>query len=349
MKSSMRWSFSLFLSLFFLASTASADDTISGFKAQKLPNATLKVLPNGTDAKAETSLVPVASLLGKPIALLYWKPKDAASETELRAFQALQGLPLYKDKLHFFAVAKGTNPSEEAEATQRARELKLTLRLILDNNQLNNYLEAFFQFPRYGLIDKEGVVRVWNCAQLNEAVGGGYTFLKALNESAQGKAIPTLRGAGKLKNTHALIGKKLPDVGLDGVDGKAKTVSSYFQKGRPMLVSFWSVTCEHCKRVIPAVAKYWDARKGNLDMLTITRAPSEELRKMIRDLYKEKGLEWPVAYAPENATLGHYNIVKVPTVILVDKDMVIRHVWIQPEDSWLPAALEAALIKYGIF
>lgn len=347
MKTWIRWCLAFFVVFVGLQHSAYADD-LAGFEARKLPNATLRVLPNGTDPKAETELLPLASLFGKPIAVLFWKVGDAKAETELKAFSALQDLPKLKGKIHFLAAVKASSTADQQAAIKRARELKLPMRLVLDRDQISPYFEAFFQFPRYGLIDKAGTVRVWNCAHLAERVGE-MTFLKAIYAAAAGKEVPTMRGTAKMKNSHQLIGKSYPDVGLDGADLKPRTVKSYIQKGRPMLIAFWSVTCAHCQRVIPALAKYWNLRKGNIDLLTITRAPSQELRDMITKLQKEKGIEWPVAYAPENATLSFYKIVKVPSVFLIDKNGIVRHVWIQPEDSWLDKVIEAALVKYNIF
>lgn len=312
-------------------------------KAKRLPNATLRMLANGTDAKASVKLVPLAQLRGKPIAILYWKLGDTKSETELKAFQALQNVPAYKGKIHFLSAVKASNEKAIKEATKRARTLKLTIPLVMDRNQLAPYLEAWFAFPRYGLVDKDGYVRIWHCAHLAETVGPKMTFLKALKLAASGKAVPTMRGSTKMNNSHLLVGKKIPNVGLDNSNNKATTARKYHKK-KPLMIAFWSVTCPHCRQVIPAVAKYWHARKGNLDFVTITRAPSDSLKKMIRDLYKEKGYEWPVSYAPENATLSYFNIVKVPTVFMTDANGVIRYVWIQPDANWIGAALESALV-----
>ncbi len=319
-----------------------------GPPAKTLPNMTFRVLPNGTNPKASLELKPIADLKGKPIAIIYWKVKDTKSETELQAFQAMAGLPAYKGKVQFYSAVKASTPSEVEAATQRARELKVKIPVIMDRSQLAPYLEAWFAFPRYGLVNKDLVLKVWHCAQLGETVGPNTTFMQAIQKAAEGKTLETMRGITKPNNTYELVGKKLPNVGLNNSADKATTVMKYM-KGKPIVVSFWSVTCPHCREVIPAVANYWKLRKGNMDMLTITRAPSEELRKMIRDLYKTKGLEWPVAYAPENATLGFYNIVKVPTVILADKNGVIRYVWIQPDAKWIGRALENAILKYNLF
>jgi hypothetical protein len=70
---------------------------------------------------------------------------------------------------------------------------------------------------------------------------------------------------------------------------------------------------------------------------------------MIDDFFKKIGMSWPTAYAPENATLGYFNIVKVSTIILADKKGIIRYVWIQPDESWIASAIEAALIEFNLF
>ncbi len=342
MKRALSWGLSI---LFLLSSSVVFADFALGPKAKRLPNSTLRVLPNGIDKNAKLQLVPVAQLLGKPIAILYWKVGDKKSEAELKVFQALNKLPLYKGKVHFLAAVKASTEAAVKEAVKRARELKITIPVVMDRSQLAPYLEAWFAFPRYGLVDKDGFVRIWNCAQLTEAVGPNMNFLKALGLAVAGKPVPTMRGTTKLVNTHTLVGKKIPNVGLNGADGKPTTARKYHKKGRPLLIAFWSVTCAHCRVVMPVVAKYWQARKGNLDFISITRAPSKSLKDMIRDFQKEQHVTWPVSYAPENATLGYYNIVKVPTLLLVDQKGIIRYTWIQPDADWIAGALEVALMK----
>lgn len=328
--------------------TSSKDAADLGPPVQTLPNMTFRTLANGVNQKEEVRLQPLAEFKGKPLAILYWKLNDAKAETELKAFQALAQLPSYKGKVQFVSAVKASSPDEITAAVKRAQALQLTIPLLMDNSQLSPYLEAWFEFPRYGLVDKDLKLRVWHCQQLTETVGPGTTLLQAIQMAAEGKPLVAMRGIAKPNNTYELVGKPLPNVGLNDVKDKDTTMSKYMQ-GKPIVIGFWSVTCPHCRQVIPAVAQYWSLRKGNLDMLTITRAPSEMLRKMITDLYKEKKLEWPVAYAPENSTLGFFNIVKVPTVILADKKGIIRYVWIQPDAAWIGRAVENVILHLNLF
>lgn len=345
MLTGMRYGVGCLVSLLWVGMAYAAD---LGPPTQTLPNMTFQVLANGTNPKEELKLLPLAELKGKPSAILYWKLNDSKAETELQAFQALAQLPNYKGKVQFVSAVKASSPSEVQAAVQRARALRLQIPVLMDTNQLAPYLEAWFEFPRYGLVDKDLKLRVWHCAQLSETVGPATTFLQAIQMAAAGKPLITMRGIAKKNNTYELVGKPLPNVGLNDVHDKDTTVSKYLT-GKPIVLGFWSVTCPHCRQVIPAVAQYWSLRKGNLDMLAITRAPSEMLRKMIRELYQEKKLEWPVGYAPENSTLSFFNIVKVPTVILADKKGIIRYVWIQPDAAWIGRALENAILHLNLF
>ena len=326
--------------------TAGVAAAQTGAPPTRVPNMTFEYLPSGAP-KAKVSTFPIFRVVGKkPIVFLYIKPGHAASETELQVFHTMS--QQFKGKAAFYVVAKATKPAEKKAAIAKARALKLKLPLLLDRNQLTPYMEAWWQFPKYALVDKQGYFRVTNAASFNEAVGTGMTLLKALKQAVAGKPFAGVwRGVAKSVNSYALAGKKFPDVALDDPSGKPKVLSAYFKKGRPLVVGFWSVTCHVCKPVFTEVGNWWRARRGNVDMVAITRAPTTWLKNEIKKFQASKGY-FPVSYAPENRTLSFFKIVKVPTVILVDRKGIVRHVWIQPNNTRIAGQIEAALVKYGM-
>ena len=344
MANRLRWSWFLFLTASLLFPALAMANL--GPPTRRIGNMTLKMVKNPSTSTS-VELFPIVQWRGKAIALMFWKVGDSQSEAAAKAFEKIA--KIYKGKLHFATGVKASTTPDIKKAQARAKKLGLQLPMFFDRSQISGDIGAWYNFPRFGIIDKKGYIRVWNCGSLTEMAGPNVNILKAIQMAAAGKKLPTARCLGRPKkiNSHALVGKRVPNVGLDDEKGKSKTARKMLNK-KPTLILFWSATSDHCKRIVPLVAKYWRARKGNIDMLSITRAPSQELKDMIKKLFKEKGVKWPVAYAPENATLSFFNIVKVPTVFLLDKNGVIRHTWIQPE-KWVVRSIEAALFHYKMF
>ena len=84
----------------------------------------------------------------------------------------------------------------------------------------------------------------------------------------------------------------VPDISLLSVDGEELRLPAY--RGRPLLVTFWSVTCPSCVREIPHLIElYRELAPRGLEIIGITTAydPPNQVLAM----RKSRGMPYPSA------------------------------------------------------
>ena len=109
-----------------------------------------------------------------------------------------------------------------------------------------------------------------------------------------------------------------PDISLLSVEGKELRLTSY--RGRPLLVTFWSITCPSCVREIPHLIElYHELAPRGLEIIGIAMAhdPPDQVLAM----RKSHGMPYPVALDIHgDAARAFDNVRLTPTSFLVATD-----------------------------
>ena len=111
------------------------------------------------------------------------------------------------------------------------------------------------------------------------------------------------------------------DFSLEGLDGKAITLSSY--KGKVVLLSFWATWCGPCKQEMPAMEKLYKKLKGQgFEVLAVDMM---EDRATVSAFVKNSGYTFPVVIdkTGEIGGNGLYAARAIPTNYVVDKSGMI--------------------------
>jgi len=119
------------------------------------------------------------------------------------------------------------------------------------------------------------------------------------------------------------VGDKAPAFQATTLDGQKVSLDN--PEGKPMFLVFWATWCPFCEEAIPRLKEIYStySPKG-LTFLAINPAVNDSLRKT--RLYVEKfHINYPVIY-DEGATIAKsFGINGVPTVVIVDKNGIVRH------------------------
>jgi len=126
-------------------------------------------------------------------------------------------------------------------------------------------------------------------------------------------------------------------------------------QGRVVLLEFWATWCKPCQQMFPRLTALYDreSNKG-LEILGITRyymayggspeAKAEELNLM-QTMLTEHRVTFPVAVAPDEKLQRVYGANGLPTVILVDRQGVVRYAGPGGEDPAFEKQLKICLAE----
>ena len=121
----------------------------------------------------------------------------------------------------------------------------------------------------------------------------------------------------------AMVGKPAPDFKLSLLDGGEIELSAL--KGKNVvLLDFWATWCGPCRQVMPAldrVSKDY-ASKGVRYLAVNLREEPDKINAFL----KQAGLKLEVPLDKDGKVAGSYNVRGIPTMVIVDKEGIVREV-----------------------
>ena len=121
-----------------------------------------------------------------------------------------------------------------------------------------------------------------------------------------------------------LIPSRAPDIHLNFINGQTVNVHSY--KGKPLLVTFWSITCTFCLEEIPALTRlYNELNPHGLEIIGI--AMSYDPPNRVIELSEKRKIPYSIALdINSNAEKAFGNIRTTPTSFLINSDgKIVQH------------------------
>ncbi|MCB9638868.1 MAG: TlpA family protein disulfide reductase [Myxococcales bacterium] len=315
------------LGLGWMTSTASAGSAQKGFR---FPPFKVKYIQAAApSAKPYLRDFNFTDVVGKiPIAMMYFLPGHKGSEAELQAANATAMLPFFKDKIRFLAITKVNSLKEVKKVFARLQKLKVTLPVLIDDSRgLLAYVTLTRHVPSYSVVTVKGYLRLSNASSLTETVRPGMSLFKALRDVAAHKDIPYTRAPGASPNPLDLVGKKAPAYRSEPALPSIKVTWPTSGPSRaPTILVFWSVGCPHCRKTLPPLDKYAQKNKGRFHLLTYAQVDDDLRKDMLKTFINEHKLQCPVLADAKGVISARYQILKVPTFVLIDPMGVVRDV-----------------------
>lgn len=131
------------------------------------------------------------------------------------------------------------------------------------------------------------------------------------------------------------IGSQRPatEFSLEDLSGETRSLSDF--RGKTVLLHFWASWCEPCREEFPALKDLWRSLGGK-DLVIL--AVAEDSVERVRPFVKEHGVEFPVLIDQYGGVMRSYGVSVIPVSVVIDKDGMIRAVFVGPRDYSSPEA-----------
>lgn len=116
------------------------------------------------------------------------------------------------------------------------------------------------------------------------------------------------KSAGQLPLGYAQVTRPAPAFDLPRLKGGGTVRLSAF-RGRPVVINFWSSSCEPCKKESPAIAQVARAVGDRVAFIGIDTA---DVRNAAIAFVKKSHVGYNVAYDPQAGTASQYHVPGLP-------------------------------------
>ncbi|QPA32722.1 TlpA disulfide reductase family protein [Thermaerobacillus caldiproteolyticus] len=127
--------------------------------------------------------------------------------------------------------------------------------------------------------------------------------------------------AGQSKEVGLSVRDTAPDFALKTIDGQSIHLSDF--RGKPVIVNFWTTWCPPCREEMPAMQKFYQEYKNEVQLLAV-HLTSQDERQKVEPFIQKYGITFPVVLDEKGKILKLYNIQTLPTSYLIDSNGVIR-------------------------
>ena len=164
------------------------------------------------------------------------------------------------------------------------------------------------------------------------------TIVGVQSQAKMGLLTPgyAMAGLAKMQGASSLPIEKAAPALAEGVWINSKPTTIAAQRGKVVVLTFWTHGCINCKRTLP----FWNdwAKRYTGKDVTVLSVHTPELafersESNVRRFVKERGITFPVLTDNENTSWDAFGISSWPTTVLIDKQGRIRARW-EGELDW---------------
>lgn len=134
---------------------------------------------------------------------------------------------------------------------------------------------------------------------------------------------------GPARSHSPLVGAPAPEVSLALVSGHGSDagdrISVSSLRGEVVLLDFWASWCHPCRQSIPALNQVHERYGSRIRMYGVNVQP--ELRPDgVRAAHRDFGADFPSLHDARQEAQSLYGVTSIPTLVMIDRDGVVRHV-----------------------
>jgi thiol-disulfide isomerase/thioredoxin len=257
-------------------------------------------------------------------------------------------------------VATSLNLAARLQRDGNLREAAAELETALATARATPYEIEFQTRIRLGMTMADVYVSLDRLTDARAMLADEVAFAKKISEIMQATGTPERRRAatsGYLQvrdraTQVTLMGEMAPEISIKTwISGGPVTLDDL--RGRVVLLEFWATWCKPCQEMFPKLKKLHEQKnRQGLDIIAITRhymayagnqqSKTEELQLM-RAMIAEHGVNFSVGVAEDEHLQTIYGANGLPTVVLIDRQGMVRYAGPGGEDQGFDETLQRCL------
>jgi thiol-disulfide isomerase/thioredoxin len=257
-------------------------------------------------------------------------------------------------------VAAGLDLAATLQRNGKLSEAASELERALARARATPYEIEFQTRIRLGMTLSDIYLSLDQIQDARDMLANEVTFAKKISEIMQATGTPEQRRSatsGYLQvrdraTQLALIGQVAPDISIKTWI-KGGPVALKALRGRVVLLEFWATWCKPCQEMFPKLNKLHEhAAKRGLEIAAITRhylayggteeSMAEELQ-LIRAMVTDHGVRFAVGVAEDERLQAIYGANGLPTIVLIDRQGMVRYAGPGGEDPGFDETLQQCL------
>ena len=128
-------------------------------------------------------------------------------------------------------------------------------------------------------------------------------------------------------------GAMAPDFTLETITGEKVTLSEL--KGKKVMLNFWATWCPPCRAEMPHLQSYYEdyAEKDNVIIIAANTTYNERGKDNIQTFINSHDLTFPILLMPDDSLIKLYEVLTIPSTIMIDSEGRIQHHIVGPLDT----------------
>ena len=116
------------------------------------------------------------------------------------------------------------------------------------------------------------------------------------------------------------LNKRLPNVILKKLNGGTISTKEFVKNDKPVIVSFWSITCIPCMRELIAINKEYEQlqKETGVTLYAVSIDP-KSLSKRVPIIADKKGWKFPILKDENKNLFSKMGVSSLPYTIIIDK------------------------------
>lgn len=150
----------------------------------------------------------------------------------------------------------------------------------------------------------------------------------------------------------SLLGEEAPEISVkEWIKGGPASIADF--RGRVVLLEFWATWCKPCQEMFPKLKKLHEGERAQgLEVIALTRhymayrGPAESMieeRQLMLGMVTAHGVNFHVGIAEDERLQGIYGANGLPTVVLIDRNGIVRYAGPGEDDMTFNKQLQQCL------